>query len=143
MNFIFEYYNWIKVIHVFAIISWMAGLFYLPRLFVYHVEYPENGKMLEIMEEKLFRFIMQPAMHMAILAGVLLFFMPGYLFEFWVYAKLACVFLLIVLHFCLDYWKKQLKQGVCHKSSKFFRAINEIPTVLLILIVIFVIVRPF
>lgn len=143
VNFIFEYYIWIKVIHIVAVISWMAGLFYLPRLFVYHTEYPENGKMLEIMEEKLFRFIMQPAMHMTILAGVLLLFMPGYAFEIWAYAKLACVFLLIMLHFFLDYWRKQLKQGVCSKSSKFFRAINEIPTVLLILIVIFVIVRPF
>ncbi len=143
MDFIFEYYSWIKVVHIVAIVSWMAGLFYLPRLFVYHTEYPENGKMLEIMEEKLFRVIMQPAMHMAIFTGVLLLCMPGYIVAPWVHAKLTCVILLIVVHFCLGSWRKQLKQGVCSKSSKFFRTINEIPTLLLILIVIFVIVRPF
>lgn len=143
MNFIFEYYSWIKVIHVVAVISWMAGLFYLPRLFVYHTEYPQNGKMLEIMEKKLFRIIMQPAMHIAVLTGVVLLFVPHHEFELWAHAKLACVFLLVMLHCCLDHWRKQLEQGVCSKSSKFFRAINEIPTVLLILITIFVIVKPF
>jgi len=143
MNFMFEYYSWIKVMHIVAVTSWMAGLFYLPRLFVYHTEYPQNGKMLEIMERKLFRMIMQPAMHMTVLTGALLLFMPRSVFELWAYAKLACVFLLIVLHYGLDYWRRQLEQGVCSKSSKFFRAINEIPTVLLILVTIFVIVKPF
>ena len=143
MDFIFEYYAWIKVMHIVSIVAWMAGLFYLPRLFVYHTEYPGNGKMLEVMEEKLFRMIMQPAMHMVIFTGVLLLFMPGYSGAPWVHAKLTCVFLLIMFHFKLGSWRKQLKQGVCSKSSKFFRTINEIPTVLLILIVIFVIVRPF
>jgi len=143
MNFIFEYYNWIKVVHIVAVICWMAGLFYLRRLLVYHTEYPKNGEMLVIMEEKLFRYIMQPAMHAGVLSGGLLLFVPGHVFEPWVHAKLTCVFFLIVLHFCLDYWRKQLKQGVCSKSSKFFRTINEIPTVLLILIIIFVIIRPF
>lgn len=142
MNFIFEYYNWIKVVHIVAVICWMAGLFYLPRLLIYHTEYPENSAMLEIMEEKLFRYIMQPAMHMGILTGILLLFMPGYTLEYWVHAKLTCVFFLVVLHFSLDHWRKQLKKGACSRSSKFFRVINEIPTVLLILIIIFVIIRP-
>ena len=91
MDFIFEYYLWIKVVHIVAVVSWMVGLFYLPRLFVYHVEYPKNGKMLEIMEEKLFRIIMKPAMHLTIISGVLLLFMPGYIFMPWVHAKLTCV----------------------------------------------------
>lgn len=143
MNFISEYYDWIKIVHTVAVICWMAGLFYLPRLFVYHTEYPENGKMLEIMEERLFRYIMQPAMHISLLAGILMVLSPGYVFECWVHVKLTCVFLLVVLQFFLGYWRKQLKQGVCSKSSRFFRVINEIPTVLLILIITFVIIRPF
>jgi putative membrane protein len=143
MDFIFEYYLWIKVVHVVSVVSWMAGLFYLPRLFVYHTEYPQNAKMLEIMEEKLFRIIMQPMMHLTILSGGMLLFMPGYMAMPWVHAKLTCVIFLIMFHLCLGSWKKQLRLGVCSKSSTFFRTINEIPTVLLILIVIFVIVRPF
>ncbi len=143
MDFIFEHYSWIKVVHIVSMVSWMAGLFYLPRLFVYHTEYPENATMLAIMEKKLFRMIMQPAMHLTILTGIMLLFMPGYTAAPWVHAKLTCVILLIVFHFMLGSWRKQLQLGVCSKSSTFFRTINEIPTVLLILIVIFVIVRPF
>lgn len=143
MDFIFEYYLWIKVVHVVSVVSWMAGLFYLPRLFVYHIEYPQNAKMLEIMEEKLFRIIMQPMMHLAILTGGMLLFMPGYIAMPWVHAKLTCVIFLIVFQLCLCNWKKQLRLGVCSKSSLFFRNINEIPTILLILIVIFVIIKPF
>ena len=143
MDFIFEYYLWIKVVHVVSVVSWMAGLFYLPRLFVYHTEYPGNGKMLEIMEEKLFRMIMQPAMHLTVLTGAVLLFMPGYMAMPWVHAKLTCVILLIMFHSCLGSWRKQLQRGVCSKSSTFFRTINEIPTILLILIVIFVIIKPF
>jgi putative membrane protein len=143
MDIVFEYYLWIKVVHIVAAVSWMVGLFYLPRLFVYHTEYPQNGKMLEIMEEKLFRIIMTPAMHLTLLSGILLLFMPGYIFMPWVHAKLTCVILLIVFHLCLDHWRKQLRKGICSRPSKFFRTINEIPTVLLILIVIFVIIKPF
>lgn len=143
MDFIFEYYLWIKVLHIIAMISWMAGLFYLPRLLVYHTEYPENGRMLEIMEAKLFNVIMQPAMMITVLSGIFLLSMPGTIVAPWVHAKIACVLLLIVFHFQLRTWSNQLKFGVCDKSSKFFRIINEIPTVLLILIVIFVILKPF
>ncbi len=143
MNLIFEYYSWIKVVHVVSVISWMAGLFYLPRLYVYHTEYPENAKMLEIMEKKLFRIIMEPAMFVTLFSGVVLVLMPGYMAAPWVHAKLTCVFFLVMFHFQLRRWGEQLKDGVCTKSSKFFRIINEIPTALLILIIIFVIVKPF
>ena len=143
MDFILDFYLWIKVIHIVSVVAWMAGLLYLPRLFVYHTEFPENAKMLEIMEEKLSRIILKPAMHMVLLSGALLLIMPGSISAPWLHAKLTCVILLIVFNCSLDIWRKQLKQGVCTKSSKFFRTINEIPTVLLILIVILVIIKPF
>ena len=143
MDFISDFYLWIKVIHIVAVVAWMAGLFYLPRLFVYHVEFPENGKMLEIMEEKLSRIIMKPAMHLVIFSGILLLLMPGKVIVPWMHAKFACVFLLVMFNSYLEVLRKQLKLGVCTKSSKFLRTINEIPTLLLILIVIFVIIKPF
>lgn len=143
MDFILDFYLWIKVIHVVSVVAWMAGLLYLPRLFVYHTEFPENAKMLEIMEEKLAKIILKPAMHMVLLSGGLLLLMPGFILAPWLHAKLTCVILLVVFNLLLDIWRKQLKQGVCTKSSKFFRTINEIPTILLILIVILVIIKPF
>lgn len=143
MDFIAGFYLWIKAIHIIAVVAWMAGLFYLPRLFVYHTEFPENGKMLEIMEEKLLRIIIKPAMCMVIISGFLLIIIVDSIKSPWLHAKLACVFLLIMFNLWLDVLRKQLKMGCCTKSSKFFRIINEIPTVLLILIVIFAIVKPF
>ncbi len=99
--------------------------------------------MLEIMEEKLAKIILKPAMHAVLLSGALLLLMPGSISAPWLHAKLTCVILLIVFNLLLGIWRKQLKQGVCTKSSKFFRVINEIPTLLLILIVTLVIIKPF
>ncbi len=143
MDFILDFYLWIKVVHIVSVVVWMAGLFYLPRLFVYHVEFPENGKMLEIMEEKLSKIILRPAMYIVILSGGLLLFIPGTITHPWVHAKLTCVFLLIMFNSFLDVMRIRLKLGSCNKSSKFFRVINEIPTILLIFIVILVIIKPF
>lgn len=143
MDFILDFYLWIKVVHIVAVVAWMAGLLYLPRLFVYHIEFPENGKMLEIMEAKLSKIILKPAMHLVLLSGALLLLMPGTINSPWLHAKLACVIFLVVFNSYLDILRMQLKQGVCTKSSKFFRTINEIPTILLILIVILVIIKPF
>lgn len=143
MEFITEFYLWIRVIHIVAVIAWMAGLFYLPRLFVYHTEFPENGKMLEIMEEKLSKIIMLPAMCLAISTGLLLMLILDTIKSPWFHAKLTCVFLLVVFNLYLDAVRKQLKNSCCNKSSKFFRIINEIPTVLLILIIIFAVMKPF
>lgn len=143
MNFIVDLYLWIKVVHLVSIVAWMAGLLYLPRLFVYHVEFPENAKMLEIMEERLSKIILRSAMYMVLLTGVLLLLITGYISSPWLHAKFACVILLIVFNLHLDLWRGQLKRGVCLKSSRFFRVINEIPTVLLILIAVLVIIKPF
>lgn len=143
LMWITNHYLAIKVIHVVAIIAWMAGLFYLPRLFVYHVTYPENGSMLKIMELKLYKIIMNPAMIVSIITGFVLFFGGGFERDGWMHAKITCVILLIMFHSLLNSWRKQLAVGQCSKSSKFFRIINEIPTLILIMIIILVIAKPF
>lgn len=143
LEWITEFYLTIKVIHVVSVIAWMAGLFYLPRLFVYHVTYPENGAMLKIMAEKLYKIIMNPAMIVSVISGALLFFSGGFKSDGWMHAKITCVIALIVFHLALNSWRYQLSVGSCSKSSKFFRFINEIPTIILILIIILVIVKPF
>jgi putative membrane protein len=137
------HYLAIKVIHVVAVIAWMAGLFYLPRLFVYHTTYPENGAMLQIMEAKLYRIIMNPAMMISVVSGLILIFAGGFERDGWMHAKFTCVIFLIMFQFALNSWRKQLSIGSCSKSPKFFRLINEIPTLVLILIVVLVIIKPF
>lgn len=145
LYFISHYYLWIKAFHVFFVICWMAGLFYLPRLFVYHVEatLPEMKATFEVMEAKLYKIIIMPAMKMSVILGVLLLYIPGFLSQGYMHLKILCVFLLIVFQYYLNHCRRQLASGVNKKSSRFFRLINEIPTLLLIIIVICVIVKPF
>lgn len=144
-SFVIDYYLWIKAFHVIAVIAWMAGLFYLPRLFVYHVESPhrQTQETLAVMERRLYKMIMVPAMHMAVGLGGLLLFIPGFLQSRYMHIKILCVLLLIMFQFYLNYCRQQLVCGLNIKTSRFFRLINEIPTLLLIIIVICVIVKPF
>ncbi len=144
-QFITNYYLWIKAFHVFFVICWMAGLFYLPRLFVYHVDatLPEMKATFEVMEAKLYKIIIMPAMKMSTILGGLLLFIPGFFSQGYMHLKILCVFLLIVFQFYLNHCRHQLALGSNKKSSRFFRLINEIPTVLLIIIIICVIVKPF
>ncbi len=136
-----------KSLHLIAVVSWMAGLLYLPRIFVYHVENIEKKEttdLFEIMERRLYFFIMRPAMILTWLFGILLihnigFEAFGYL---WLKIKLILVVILTVYHEYLGKCLKSLKLGNNKKSAKFFRIINEIPTVLLILIVFIVIFKP-
>lgn len=142
------YYNWILAFHVMSMITWMAMLFYLPRLFVYHVEHADNAGFVEVVkiqEHKLYHFIGVPGMWATILSGLTMIALNPALFQAggWLHAKLTAVVLLIVYHFMLGRYKKQLKEGTCSKSGKFFRAYNEIPTLLMIFIVIMVVVKPF
>jgi putative membrane protein len=143
--FVIDYYLWIKAFHVIAVVAWMAGLFYLPRLFVYHVESSnrETQETLAVMERRLYKMIIMPAMHVALLLGGLLLFIPGFLQSGYMHIKILCVLLLIVFQFYLQHCHKQLVRGLNKKTSRFFRIINEIPTLLLIIIVICVIVKPF
>ena len=136
-----------KSLHLVAVISWMAGLLYLPRIFVYHVENyqkKEATEIFEIMEKRLFNYIMRPAMLLSWLLGIILILNIGIeAFSFlWLQIKLILVFLLSVYNEYLGKCIKLLKIGENKKSAKFYRIINEIPTILLILIVFIVIFKP-
>ena len=136
-----------KSLHLIAVISWMAGLLYLPRIFVYHVENyqkKEATEIFEIMEKRLFNYIMRPAMLLSWLLGIILILNIGIeAFSFlWFQIKLILVFLLSVYNEYLGKCIKLLKIGENKKSAKFYRIINEIPTILLILIVFIVIFKP-
>jgi len=136
-----------KSLHLIAVISWMAGLLYLPRIFVYHVENYEKKQtteVFEIMEKKLFNYIMRPAMILSWLLGIILILIIGietYSF-LWLQIKLVFVFLLSIYNEYLGKCVKLLKLGENKKSTKFYRIINEIPTILLIFIVFIVIFKP-
>ena len=136
-----------KSLHLIAVISWMAGLLYLPRIFVYHVENykkKEATEIFEFMEKRLFNYIMRPAMLLSWLLGIILILNIGIeAFSFlWLQIKLILVFLLSVYNEYLGKCIKLLKIGENKKSAKFYRIINEIPTILLILIVFIVIFKP-
>ena len=136
-----------KSIHLIAVISWMAGLLYLPRIFVYHVENINDNnskKIFKIMEKKLFFFIMMPAMILSWIFGLILIFVLGsdILSTLWVQIKLLLIVLLTFYHFYLGQCLKNFAFDQNNKTSKFFRIINEIPTILLILIVFIVVFKP-
>ena len=136
-----------KSLHLIAIISWMAGLLYLPRIFVYHVDNfqkKEATEIFEIMEKRLYNYIMRPAMLLSWLLGIILVLIIGIeSFSFlWLQIKFALVVLLTIYHEYLGKCIRLLKSGENEKSSKFYRIINEIPTVLLIFIVFIIIFKP-
>ena len=136
-----------KSIHLISVISWMAGLLYLPRIFVYHVENnnkEEVTKIFEVMEKRLYYFIMRPAMILTWLFGVILIYLNGFesFTHLWLQAKLILVLILTAYHEYLGKCLRLLKDGNNKKSAKFFRIINEIPTILLILIVFIVVFKP-
>ena len=143
-----EYYTWILAFHVMSFISWMAMLFYQPRLYVYHKEHEANGPcftdVIKIQEEKLYSFIGVPALWATLLSGLAMIWLNPELFKsgIWLHIKLTAVLFLILYHFSLGYLKKKLAAGTCTKSGKFFRAYNEVPTLLMILIVIMVVIKP-
>ena len=141
-----EYYMPILAFHVISVLSWMAMLFYLPRLYVYHQEHAEKKEFIEVVkiqEYKLYKYIGAPAMWTTILSGGFLIYLNPALFQGggWLHAKLTLVALLIAYSFSLEYYRKQLERDECTKSGKFFRAYNEVPTILGILIVTFVIMK--
>jgi putative membrane protein len=140
-------YLWIKALHVIAVIAWMAGMFYLPRLFVYHAKAPAGSRESEtfkVMEVKLMRIIMMPAATMTWLFGAaMLALNPGLLDQAWLMVKLVFVIGLTVMHFTMVGWRKAFAQDRNVHSEKFFRMMNEVPTLALMVIVVMVIVRPF
>ena len=136
-----------KSLHLIAVISWMAGLLYLPRIFVYHVENindQSSSNIFKIMERKLYFYIMMPAMFLSWFFGLILIAIIGFdvLSTTWIQLKLMFVILLSFYHFYLGHSLNKLKSGQNTKTSRFFRIINEVPTILLILIVFIVIFKP-
>ena len=136
-----------KSLHLIAIISWMAGLLYLPRIFVYHVENSNDvnvSMIFQTMERKLYFYIMMPAMFLTWFFGLILISILGFsiLTTLWMKLKLLLVILLTFYHFYLLSCLNDFKLGKNNKSSKFFRIINEVPTILLIFIVFIVIFKP-
>lgn len=141
-----DWYLWIKALHVIAVISWMAGLLYLPRLFVYHCDGLSAGNVIDtfkIMELRLLRYIMNPAMVVVWVTGLSLAWFAGFWVSGWFHGKLFLVVLLSAAHGFLALERKRLSSGDYSRGPKFYRIINEIPTILMIFIVILVIVKPF
>ena len=139
-------YEWILVLHIIAVISWMAGLLYLPRLFVYHVGARVGSEMSEtfkIMERRLLLAIMTPAMIASWIFGLWLLVLMGDFASGWLHSKLLLVIFLSVMHLVMAFWFKDFEREANSKSAKFFRLANEVPTLLMIGIVIMVIVKPF
>ncbi len=136
-----------KALHLIAVVSWMAGLLYLPRIFVYHVENKEKKiitDVFEVMERKLFYYIMRPAMIITWLFGLVLIYLIGIevFFQLWMQIKIFLVILLTVYNGYLGRCLVSLKNSTNTKSAKFFRIINEIPTVILIIVVFLAIFKP-
>lgn len=141
-------YPWVKAFHVIAMVAWMAGMFYLPRLFVYHVAAPvgsSDSERFKVMERRLFKQIINPAMMATWIFGILLLLTPGVIDWSWGWwhVKFAAVLLLAGLHGAFSRWRKDFLHDRNTRSERFYRIANEVPTVLLMVIVVMVIVRPF
>jgi len=142
------FYPWIKSLHILSVIAWMAGLLYLPRLYVYHADAAPGSDAAEtfkVMERRLLRGIMHPAMAGTFLFGIALAVTPG-LVDWgmaWIYLKLAAVVGLTYLHYLLSAWRREFAADRNHRPARFYRMVNEVPTLLLIVIVVMVVVRPF
>ncbi|MDO5642734.1 MAG: CopD family protein [Paracoccus sp. (in: a-proteobacteria)] len=145
-DFLWPYYPWIKALHVMAVLSWMAGLFYLPRLYVYHAERGGDGAepaaSFTIMEEKLLRMIMNPAMIVSWVCGLLLVLTPGIIDwgMIWPWSKAAAVLGMSWFHMWLAGQRHALAKGA-GLSGRSYRLMNEVPTLLMVVIVLSVIVK--
>ncbi|MDY0195225.1 MAG: protoporphyrinogen oxidase HemJ [Sulfurovaceae bacterium] len=142
------YYSWILAFHIVSVLSWMAMLFYLPRLFVYHREHNDKDEFVEVVqiqEYKLYKYIGAPAMWATVISGSWLMWINPSIFQqgIWFYVKFTLVILLMIYSFSLDYYRRVLSVDKNAKSGKFFRFYNEVPTILSIGIVVMVVVRPF
>lgn len=153
IDFVQEYYLWIKALHIIAMVAWMAGMFYLPRLFVYHCDAEigsDKSETFKVMERRLLRAIINPAMIATWVLGVLMLWVVVDLWENtdflkagWFHVKLTAVLLLSALHGLLSRHRKQFERDANVHSAKYYRILNEIPTVLLIIIIFMVVLRPF
>jgi len=139
-------YLWLKALHIIAVISWMAGMLYLPRLFVYHAAASpgsEQSETFKVMEHRLYKFIMMPAMTVTWVVGIVLVLQGQWLAAGWFHVKLVLVIAMTIMHGLLGHWANEFAFDRNRHSHKFYRIANEIPTVLLIVIVILATVKPF
>ena len=147
-NFLVNNYSLIKAFHVISMVAWMAALLYLPRLFVYHTTVKKNSdtsEMLKIMEYRLQKYIMNPAMLLTLLFGIFLLKTDGVINwgAKWIYFKLLAVFLLLLVHHLLAKYRKDFYMDNNNRSKKFYKILNEVPTVLLVIIILLVYLKPF
>ncbi len=145
---IMDYYLWIVTFHIMAVMSWMAMLFYQPRLYVYHTEHKTKKDFVEVVkiqEYKMYKYIGLPAMWATVISGVWMLYLRPDLLEgdIWMYAKIVVVLVLMAYSFSLEYYRVQLDKEDYSKSGNFFRAYNEVPTVLSLLIVGYVVTKTF
>ena len=148
MSFLVPLYPWVKSLHVISIIAWLAALLYLPRLYVYHCDVPRGsveGERFKVMERRLLKQIASPAMMAAWTFGILLVLTPGVIDwrAGWWHVKLASVIVLTVFHMALSRWRRDFLEDRNTRSQRFYRIANEVPTALMVLIVLMVIARPF
>ena len=139
-------YLWLKALHIIAVISWMAGMLYLPRLFVYHAAAEpgsEQSETFKVMERRLLKFIMLPAMIVTWLVGIVLVLQGQFFGAAWFQIKFALVLAMTILHGMFTQWVREFAFDRNRRKQKFYRIVNEIPTILMILIVVLVAVKPF
>ncbi len=149
MDWLAGLYPWLKAFHIVSVIAWMAGLLYLPRLFVYHAEVPagsQHSETFKVMERRLLRRIMNPAMIAAYVFGILVLLTPEMIDNWrsgWFHAKVVLIVALTIYHHALARWRKAFAADANRRPAKFYRLMNEVPTVILIGTVILVVVKPF
>ena len=148
MTWLADVYPWVRALHIVSVIAWMAGMLYLPRLYVYHCGREpgsEADEMLKTMERRLLRAIVNPAMIAVFLTGGLLLLTPGIVdwASGWIYVKLLLVAGLSAVHGAFAAWRRAFEEGRNRYSQRFYRLVNEVPTVLMIGIVVFAVVKPF
>lgn len=147
MDWLTPFYPWVKSLHIISVISWMAGMLYLPRLFIYHCDADvgsDKSETFKIMERRLLRAIINPAMIASFLFGGALLATPGVIdwASWWIYVKLVLVLVLSGMHGLFSNWRKNFEADQNTLSIKIFRIANEVPTVLMIAIVVLVVVKP-
>jgi putative membrane protein len=140
------YYDWIKAAHIISVIAWMCGMLYLPRLYVYHAGAKPGSELSEtfkVMERRLMRGIINPAMIATWIFGGLMVWLGQHWTEGWFHTKLTLVILMQLVHAAYSKWRKAFARDENKHDAKFYRLMNEVPTVLMILIVILVVLKPF
>jgi putative membrane protein len=139
-------YEWVKALHIISVMAWMAGMLYLPRLFVYHCAAPVGSELSEtfkVMERRLLRAIINPAMIASFVFGLWLVWLGGWAFATWFQAKFVLVIIMTGVHGMLSRYRRDFAADQNRHSQKFYRIINEVPTLLMIAIVLLAVIKPF